>query len=208
MVPAEGGWHGLSMQISSVKPETPGKPTREGAKRRLSFYRLQERPMCLKLQRGFPQILELGSRRKLPEATPMHNALGKGPTCRQVSGWKQGYENRGAGLGFGSEVLGTSERYDRPGLPSEDRQGPGAGSVPDPNHGRHREASNSSRHWISVFPCGRGALSQMTISCVTEIPPSALKADVERLISSEWSWFLAFRDNASLLISPGFLFRN
>lgn len=34
------------------------------------------------------------------------------------------------------------------------------------------------------FPC-REALSQMTISCVTEIPPSALKADVERLKSSE-----------------------
>lgn len=114
----------------------------------------------------------------------MHNALGKGPTRRRVSGWKGGYENRGAGLRFGGEVLGTRVRCNWLGLPSEDRQCPGAGSVSDLSHGWHRAASNSSRHCTAMFPC-RGASSQMTMPCVTEIPPSALKADVEHLKSSE-----------------------
>lgn len=36
--------------------------------------------------------------KQLQEATPVLNALGKGPACRQFSGHKGGCENRGAGL--------------------------------------------------------------------------------------------------------------
>lgn len=64
----------------SGKPELPWTPSREGANAHCHFYRLQERPTCVKLQRGFPQIIESGSRRSLPEATPVCNTLGKGPT--------------------------------------------------------------------------------------------------------------------------------
>lgn len=43
-----------------------------------------------------------------------------------------GHEDRGAGLGFGSEVLGTSVRGEWLRQPSEDLRGPGVGSSSHP----------------------------------------------------------------------------
>lgn len=94
----------LCRSVGSITPKAQWTPSREGAKYTLSFYRLQERPTCLKLWRAFSQIIQLGQ----------VGTYQKPHLCVMQSGQKRGYENREAGLRFGCPGVGTSIRHKRP----------------------------------------------------------------------------------------------
>lgn len=217
MGPAEWGECGPSVQISWLgKARNPVDTTyRRSKMQTVIFYRLQERQMSPRLPRGFPQIMQLGSRRELPEDTPVHNALGKQPNSQTILRPEAGLGERGSGPavllwgpGTQGKMRAAEAAFRRPARRSSWLGFPAHKSI-NQSQSRAAQGSAQRRRWgaeLPYFLAGGHVLTKQPqlksgmIACVIKRPRSALRCAAECSKSSEWWPSFAFTDNAPLLL--------